>query len=125
LCSVIFYSSQNVAAWKTPTNARYAVPAGKKLLVVAHGGSLLHDTNFRQARFRNVTDNTNFIEPLSFGAQISATFSSILAGWVGDLANPSKLVEVPAGKTVEVEIWNADTSKRAIGVWVICREVAA
>jgi len=121
----IFYSSQNVAAWKTPTNARYAVPAGKKLLVVARGGAGLNDSNFRQARFRNVTDNTNVLEPTSFGGQVQVSYSSILADWAGDLANPSKLVEVPAGKTVEVEIWNADTSKRAIGVWVICREVAA
>jgi hypothetical protein len=121
----IFYSSQNVAVWKTPTNARYTVPTGKKLIVVATGGAQLHDSNFRQARFRNVTDNTNVIEPFSFGSQISATFSAILADWGGDLATPSKLSEVPAGKTAEVEIWNADTSKRAIGAWVICREVAA
>jgi len=121
----IFYSSQNVAAWKTPLNARYTVPTGKKLILVAHGGSQLHDFNFRQARFRNVTDSTNLIEPFSFGSQITATFSAILADWGGDLATPSKLGEVPAGKTAEVEIWNADTSKRAIGAWVVCREIAA
>lgn len=118
----IFFSSQNAAAWKTPTNAVYTVPTGKKLLVISKVPSeaVAEDTANRQARFRNVTDATDVLAPGEFQGA-GAGFPP----WTGDVATASKLTEVPTGKQVRVELWNADATKRAMGALVICREVTA
>ncbi len=116
----IFFGSHNAATWKAATNATYAVPAGKKLIVLTKQGSeaLTEDTVSRQARFRNATDAVDVLAP----AEFQGTGAGFLP-WGGDLANPSKLTEVAAGKTVRLELWNADAQKRALGALVICREV--
>lgn len=118
----IFFSSHNAASWKTPTNATYTVPAGKKLLVIQKGGSeaLIEDTVSRRARFRNITDGSDVLDFAAFQGTGAFGFA-----WAGDVGDPSKLVVVAAGKTARLELWNSDATKRAMGALVICREVAA
>ncbi len=81
-----------------------------------------NDYNNRRVRFRNTTDSTDVISDTAYGNGLAA-----IGGfpWQGDVANPSEFVEVAAGKTVEMQIWSADTNKRAAGGIAVCREVDA
>ncbi len=125
----VFYSSHNAASWKSPTNAKYTVPTGMKLLIMAQGGAVLGDSTSRQARLRNTTDGADVLAPTRFNGVKEATSAlvadHILAEWTGDLATASKLVEVAAGKALELQIWNSDGNKRAMGAWVIARLVTS
>lgn len=118
----VFFSSHNAASSKVATNAVYTVPVGKKLIVLSFepSSAVRADTANRFCKFRNVTDAIDVIAESVFGSD-AATFLR----WGGDLGTPSKLEEVVAGKQVRLEIRNVDTSKRAMGGWVLCREVAA
>lgn len=115
----IYMGSQNANAWKAATNATYTVPVGKKLVVLqvfASGGAPV-DTN-RDARLFNSTDAAEVVR-VNAGAH-SGRFS-----WQGDAATASKNQEIAAGKTVRLEVWNVNTTKRASGIVVICRELNA
>lgn len=42
-----------------------------------------------------------------------------------DGAGPTSFVEVAAGKTVKLELWNPTGGNRGMGVVVICKELEA
>jgi hypothetical protein len=115
----VFFASHNANSWKSATNASYAVPVGKKLLVVQRFAALgVLDTN-RNSRLWNVTDGSA-VDTVGSSGRVGAAFM-----WQGDLAVASKLPEVAAGKTVRAEIFNPDTQKRAGGIVYVTREVSA
>lgn len=118
----IFFGSHNAASSKAATNAVFTVPVGKKLIVLSYEPStgVRTDTANRFCKFRNVTDGTDVLAETDFNVG-SASFLV----WSGDLGNPSKLKEVVAEKQVRLEIRNVDANKRAMGGWVLCREVTA
>jgi hypothetical protein len=116
--ALVFLSSHNQANWKSPTNAVYTVPTGKKLIVLHALGirPMMTDTSNRQARLQNVTDGVTVVAPDRFA---SPNALSLL--WEGDNTTPSQFPEVAAGREIRLQLWNADTTKRAVGGIVICR----
>lgn len=117
---LVYFASHNANSWKAATTAQYAVPVGKKLLVVSRLSTTSVADTSRDARLFNVTDAT---EVDRIGLVSDRVGMSMM--WTGDLAVASQLPEVAAGKTVRVEIKNNDTNKRAMGVAYICRELNA
>jgi hypothetical protein len=124
----IYFDSHNANSWKPSTNAHYTVPVGKKLIVVQTDASGITkiDKDNRQMRFRNTTDNVDACGPTQFQSAPTITNAADGIGfqWGPDLGPPGVPV-IPAGKTVRLEIWNADNNQRAIGGFVMCREVPA
>lgn len=112
---LIFLSSQNAAAWKDATNAVHTVGVGKTLtLLQRFSVGSVADAN-RDGRLQNTTDATTV-------DVVSGSRDAAIITWSGDLANPSQLITVAAGKTVKAGIWNADANKRAFGVVYVCWE---
>ena len=113
----IYLGSQNTSAWNGATNATYTVPAGKTLVVLQTipTAFVAADPTNRRVRFQNTTDTITLVDYLDF-------YQSGFI-WVGDLTTPSALTTVAAGKTSRLEIWNADSNKRAIGGIAICYEI--
>lgn len=118
----IFYKGNAVAGFTDATNAVYTVPTGRTLVVLDFGGAELQDTANRTARFRNTTDLVDVVSTANFqNAYIN--FSARIGFYTGDVATPSSFAaQVAAGKTVKLGLSNFDTTKRAMGAWVIARE---
>lgn len=115
--SLIYFASHDANSWKDATNAIHTVTAGKVLIPVYifRNTTLPQDSASRRMRLYNTTDSTDVIGYLDFlqGGII----------WSGDGATASKLFEVAAAKVVKLGIWNVNTTKRAAGGFVICKEV--
>lgn len=110
-----FWSSWNANSWHRATNAVYTVPVGKSFLTLLNFANNNSDSGSRKMRLYNVTDSMAF-----WTAAASPDPLMIFSpGWAGDGATPSKFGVIAAGKQVALEIWNADVTKRAMGVGLI------
>jgi len=114
--ALVYFAGANTNAWVSATNAHWTVSTGKTLVVVEYLPALKtqYDNAARANRLQNTTDNVTVVDN-TFGR----------AGWpyVGDVTQTVGLATVAAGKTVVLQVQNADTTKRANGVVVLCREV--
>jgi hypothetical protein len=115
---LVYFGSQNANAWKSATNATYTVPVGKKLIVCCRIPVTNCGDSARNARLYNSTDAAAI-------DTIGADGVGTSIPWGGDAGNASKLSEVAAGKVIVVQLWNTDTTKRAMGVAYVCRLVDA
>ena len=102
-----YYGSQNANAWKSATNATYTTPTGKTL--IPYYFTLQGDSANRRVQVYNNTDATTYISYTTFNGMF-------LNSWGGDAATPSTFNPVlPANKKITLQIWNPDTTKRAMG----------
>lgn len=113
---------QTDLGWHSPSSAVYTVPAGKKLIIVRTlpGNALQRDTGWRLARLQNISTGQTVVGPTQFQ----------YPGWVdGDMdsSSGSLFPEVPAGETVELQLFNSGdpSAGRRIGAVVIGKIVNA
>ncbi len=114
---LLFLKGNNIAGWTIATNARHTVSAGKTLVLVHYtsSNSIQNDAASRQMDLYNITDGTEIMSP--------AQWRSPNISYDGDIAVPSRLLNVPAGKTVALRLWNIDATKRAMGGYAVFKEV--
>jgi hypothetical protein len=119
---LIYLTSHSANSWKSATSAVHTVTTGKKLVILqAVPIRVMNDSGARRWRLFNVTDSTD-VTHASYAYLIG---SSPLLAWDGDVSETTQFTEVPAGKQIRLEVWNVDTNKRAMGGYVICREIDA
>lgn len=115
--ALIYLSSHNAATWK-PASTSYTVPSGKTFLLLATwpSGLVATDSSNRRARLVNTGTSAVVLDYPAFigGASLA---------WSGDLATASKFPALVAGTAIRLEIWSADTNKRAAGAVVLGVEV--
>jgi hypothetical protein len=116
-----FFKGNNTSGWSSPTNALHTVTTGKRFIVVRTMGSdvLVADTSSRAARLRNTTDSTDVVTSDRF----QAPYGPGTIPYSGDGATATTLNSAASGKAIELQLWNTDTTKRAMGAIVIGREV--
>jgi hypothetical protein len=109
------YGWHDAASWKAGPST-YTVPAGKKLVVVAFESSVFisWDSASRRVRLWNVGTGAEVAEYQHF------QFRG--APWAGDGAE--LLMEFAAGTQLRIDLWNGDTSRRAIGGHIIGKLVS-
>lgn len=116
-----YFKGNSTSGWSSPTNAIHTVTTGKRFIVVAaHGSSgIIGDTGSRQARLRNTTDSTDVVGATFF----ASTNGAMSIPYTGDVASSTVLASAAASKALELQLWNTNTTKRAMGAFVIAREV--
>lgn len=112
----VYFTGVTSAGWHSATNATWTVSSGKTLVAVEMLPSMTSqsDPGNRTARLLNVTDNVDVIDS-----------TNGRAGWNygGDVSTPSAFQTVAAGKVCTLQLYNTDSTKRASGAVVLCREV--
>jgi len=118
---LIHLRGNNSGGWTSPSAAQHTVAVGKKLIVLGTWGTsgIIGDSGSRKARLYNVTDSADVVSDSFF----TTPYGPLNIPYTGDVSNPTALYEVAAGKTVSLDLWNTDSTKRAMGGIVICREI--
>lgn len=119
--ALIHHDLNATSGYLSPTNATYTVSAGRKVVVmtVSANRHVVSDITFRGMRLYNSTDATDIISKEQFNNQKWVTAGAT------DVAGGNKLIEVAAGKVIELQTWNSNASARGRGGFVILREVSA
>lgn len=118
---LIWFKGNNTSGWSSPTNALHTVTTGKRFIVVASWGSsaILGDGGSRKARLRNVTDGNNVVEDYYF----TTPYGQLNIPYVGDGGTATTLNSAASAKAIELQLWNTDSTKRAMGAIVLGKEV--
>lgn len=109
-----YFTNHDANTWKPAANARYVVPAGKRLVLV----QVLCAAGMRSADVNGRLFDVTASAAVWTDDQEGGTY----VPWSGA---PPALAEVPAGHECRLEVWNADAVERASGLAVVGRVVDA
>lgn len=116
--ALIFFKGTTTTGYLDATNAIHTVTTGKKLVVLQTFTTVpvQTDQTNRKVRLRNTTDGADVL-------------SEIYCAYTGEMAffgdSTAKFPEVAAEKVVKLQVYNVNTTKRAVGGIVYCKEVTA
>lgn len=118
---LLHFRGNTVSGWSSPSTALHTVTSGKRFVVVAAYGSsgIVNDHGNRQARLRNTTDSTDVVADTYF----ASPYGPFTIPYQGDGATATTFASAAATKAIELQLWNTDTTKRAMGAIVIGKEI--